>query len=130
MSKNEKPKIEGAEEISSFSDLSDRLNSTEIPIIVDCFATWCGPCRRVLPILDETANLVSGKVTVLKSNIEKSNIASKYGVKGVPTLLIFNAGGNLIGKKVGWGDVSDFLNGLKKLKNSSKEDIDRYFNQK
>lgn len=76
------------------------LKST-LPVVVDFWAPWCGPCRMVAPILDKVAKEQAGKLVVAKVNTdENTEWASKYGVQGIPTML-FIAGGKVIHTQVG-----------------------------
>lgn len=79
---------------------SEVLNS-KTPVLVDFWAPWCGPCKQLSPIIDELAKEYSGKIEVYKCNVDENpETPSKYGVRGIPSLMIFKEG-KLIDTKVG-----------------------------
>ena len=71
------------------------------PVLVDFWAEWCGPCKQIAPALEQIAEELGGKVTIAKLNIEESpTTPSRYGVRGIPTMLLFK-GGQPVAQKVG-----------------------------
>ena len=71
---------------------SDVLNS-DIPVLVDYWAEWCGPCKMIAPILDEAAKAYEGRVKIAKLNVDENpDTAAKFGIRGIPTLMLFKDG--------------------------------------
>lgn len=71
------------------------------PVLVDFFAEWCGPCRQLLPIIEELTDEMKEKIKIVKCNVDDSpNTPAKYGVRGIPSLIIFN-NGEVVANKTG-----------------------------
>jgi thioredoxin 1 len=74
---------------------------SDVPVLVDYWAEWCGPCKAVAPVLDEVAKEYGGKLKIAKLNVdENQEIPKKYGIRGIPTLMLFK-NGNIEATKVG-----------------------------
>lgn len=71
---------------------SDVLKS-DLPVLVDYWAEWCGPCKMIAPLLDEAAKTYEGRVTIAKLNVDENpDTAAKFGIRGIPTLMLFKDG--------------------------------------
>ena len=85
---------------------------SDVPVLVDFWATWCGPCRAVAPIIDELAAEYEGKLKVGKVDVDaEQQLAGDFGVRSIPTLLIFN-GGKLAEQLVGAVPKSELVDKL------------------
>jgi thioredoxin 1 len=86
--------------VSDASFENDVLQSKH-PVLVDYWAEWCGPCKMIAPVLDEVAGTYQGKLQVAKMNVDENrDIPAKFGIRGIPTLMLFK-GGQLAATKVG-----------------------------
>ena len=86
--------------VSDASFDSDVLKSST-PVLVDCWAEWCGPCKAIAPILDELSTQYGDKLVIAKLNVdENSAVPGKFGIRAIPTLLLFKDG-QLAATKVG-----------------------------
>lgn len=75
------------------SNFEQEVLNSELPVLVDFWAPWCGPCKAIAPMIDVVADEYSGKVKVVKINIDEApDIARNYGVRGIPQLILFESG--------------------------------------
>ena len=88
---------------------TDVMNSS-LPVFVDFWAEWCGPCRMVSPVVEELATEYEGKVSFVKVNVDEANeLASKYNVFSIPTLAIFSKG-QVVSQQVGAASKESYKN--------------------
>ncbi|AOB30711.1 thioredoxin [Bordetella sp. H567] len=84
-----------SDQIKHVSDASfdaDVLKA-DLPVLVDYWAEWCGPCKMIAPILEEVAKEYAGRITIAKLNVDENNeTPGKYGIRGIPTLMLFKDG--------------------------------------
>ena len=97
------------------TNFDDSVKQAQTPVLVDFWAEWCGPCRRMEPTIDALAAEYDGRVTVAKMNVDENPmVPGRYNIRGIPTLLLFK-GGEMVEQVVGLAD-----------KDSLKRMIDRY----
>ena len=88
-------------EVTITSENFESLKSGEMPLVVDFWAEWCGPCRNVAPIISELAEEYDGRIAVGKCNVEgNEDLTAEFGIRNIPTILFFK-GGQLVDKIVG-----------------------------
>lgn len=94
------------------NDFEAEVINSETPVLVDFWAQWCGPCKTLLPIIEEIAGEMEGKIKVVKIDIEEApESPTKYGLRGVPTLMLFK-GGKVVDTRVGGMPKSQLIDWL------------------
>jgi thioredoxin 1 len=75
------------------ANFQETIAKSTLPILVDFWAPWCGPCKAIAPILEELTKDLAGKITIAKVNVDEANeIAGQYGIRAIPTMILFKNG--------------------------------------
>lgn len=97
------------------ANFEDIVSNSEVPVLVDFWAPWCGPCRMVGPVMEEIASEYAGKAKVVKVNVdEEQRVASSMGIRSIPTIALFYKG-EIKDTLVGARPKSDFVAAIDKV---------------
>lgn len=97
------------------SNFEKEVISSEIPVVLDFWATWCGPCKMLSPILDELAAEYSDRARICKVNVDdEPELSARFGIASIPTLIFFR-NGEILKKTVGYREKNELEEMLKEL---------------
>ena len=95
-------------EVQITNENFESLKNGQLPLVIDFWATWCGPCRMVAPIIEELAQEYDGRITVGKCDVEENDeLTAEFGIRNIPTILFFK-NGEVVDKMVGAASKAKF----------------------
>lgn len=107
-----KPVSKKVQEVTSAAQFQEELSNSDLPVVVDFYATWCGPCKKLSPIFDSAATALEGKVKFLKVNVDQlAQLTADYNIRAMPTVIRFDAAKET-DRKVGTDEINELLNQL------------------
>ncbi len=95
------------------ADFQDKVLKSSLPVLVDFWAPWCGPCKMAEPSLEELSAVFDGKLQIVKVNVDETQISGNYGVMSIPTTILFKDGVE-VGRQVGFSGKQAFEDLIKK----------------
>ena len=96
-------------------DNFEEISASQLPVVIDFWAEWCGPCRMISPIIDELAGEYEGRAVIGKCDVDNNDdIVGKFMVRNIPTI-VFIKGGQVVDKQVGASTKADLVKKLEKL---------------
>ena len=99
------------------ANFAEEVLNSDMPVFVDFWATWCGPCKMLAPVIEEVSKNLEGKVKVVKLDVDANpETASRYGIMSIPSLLIFN-GGKVVDQIVGAVPKKQMVERINKIVN-------------
>ncbi len=94
------------------TNFESEVKNSDVPVLVDFWAPWCGPCKMIGPVIEELAGEYAGKVKVGKVNVDDNQaLAGQFGIRGIPTVMLFK-GGQMVNSFVGVQPKSELSNAL------------------
>ena len=116
--------------IESEEHFDRELKNASMPVIVDFYASWCRPCKRVAPVIDQSAKELAKKVKILKVNVESNHeIAQRFNVTSMPTIVVFDKKHKMLFKKIGQNTIIELMGSLEEMKEFSMNDINNFLKE-
>lgn len=114
-------------DISSTKEFQKVLSESTVPVLIDFYATWCGPCKRLSPILEEQGRKLVGKVRILKVNVDKNaSLAKEYQIRSMPSLIVYAPKKGVLQKRTGTQSIAELLSDLVSRKDQTDADLCAY----